>query len=63
MGERIFAAVVPPAELSPSLERLKAFLSEEQFARYKAPDQLVIVKSTPRSGDDSELRDRLRAQI
>lgn len=63
VGERIFAAVVPRPDLSPSLDRLRAFLAEKQVAPYKAPDQLVIVKSIPRGGDGSVLRDQLLAQI
>lgn len=63
IGERIFAAVVPRPELSPSLERLRKFLAEKRVAPYKTPDQLVIVKSIPRSGDGHVLRDQLLAQI
>ncbi len=63
IGERIFAAVVPRPELSPSLARLKQFLIEKRVAPYKTPDQLVIVKSIPRSGEGVILRDQILSQL
>jgi len=63
IGERIFAAVVPRPELSPSLKRLKHYLAGKRVAAYKTPDQLVIVKSIPREADGSVLRDQILAQI
>ncbi len=63
IGERIFAAVVPRPELSPSLLRLKQFLNEKRVAPYKSPDQLVIVKSIPRSGAGAVLRDQILSQL
>ncbi len=63
IGERIFAAVVPRPELSPSLTRLKQFLDEKRVASYKTPDQLVIVKSIPRSGAGAVLRDQILSQL
>ena len=63
IGERIFAAVVPKPELSPSLVRLKRFLAEKRVAPYKVPDQLVIVKSIPRNGDGTVLRNQILSQI
>lgn len=63
IGERIFAAVVPKPEVAPSLDRLKAFLSQKRVAPYKTPDQLVIVKSIPRSGQGAVQRDRILGHI
>ncbi|MHA1165857.1 MAG: AMP-binding protein [Alphaproteobacteria bacterium] len=63
IGERIFAAVVPRPERSPSLKRLKHYLSKKRVAAYKAPDQLVIVKSIPREADGTVLRDQILGQI
>jgi non-ribosomal peptide synthetase component E (peptide arylation enzyme) len=63
IGERIFAAVVPRPELSPSLVRLKQFLDAKRVAPYKTPDQLVIVKSIPRSGAGAVLRDQILSQL
>ncbi|MFQ5626697.1 MAG: AMP-binding protein [Methyloligellaceae bacterium] len=60
LGERIFAAVVPRPELSPSLSRLKQFLIEKRVAPYKTPDQLVIVKSIPRNGKGAVQREQIR---
>ena len=63
IGERIFAAVVPRPELSPSLKRLKRYLSSKRVAAYKAPDQLVIVKSIPREADGTVMRDQILDQL
>lgn len=63
IGERIFAAVVPRPELSPSLDRLKSFLVAKRVAPYKTPDQMVIVKSIPRSGEGVVLRDQILSQL
>jgi non-ribosomal peptide synthetase component E (peptide arylation enzyme) len=63
IGERIFAAVVPRPELSPSLLRLKQFLTDKRVAPYKTPDQLVIVKSIPRNGAGAVLRDQILSQL
>ncbi len=63
MGERIFAAVLPRPDQAPSLERLKAFLAERRVAPHKTPDQLVIVKTIPRSNDGTVLRDQILAQL
>jgi len=63
IGERIFAAVVPRPELSPSLQRLRHYLTTKRVAAYKAPDQLVIVKSIPRHADGTVLRDQILGQL
>jgi len=63
IGERIFAAVVPRPELSPSLSRLMQFLAEKRVAPYKTPDQLVIVKSIPRNREGAVQRDRILGHI
>jgi len=63
LGERIFAAVVPRPELSPSLSRLKQFLAEKKVAPYTTPDQLVIVKPIPRNGEGAVQRDQILGRI
>ncbi len=63
IGERIFAAVVPRPELSPSLKRLRRYLTNKRVAAYKAPDQLVIVKSIPREPNGAVLRDQILGQV
>ena len=63
IGERIFAAVVPKPDVAPSLDRLREFLSQKRVAPYKTPDQLVIVKSIPRSGQGAVQRDRILGNI
>lgn len=63
MGDRIFAAVVPRPDQSPSLKNLKLFLAGKGLAAYKAPDQLVIVKAIPRSEDGRVMRERILAQV
>ena len=63
IGERIFAAVVPRPERSPSLKRLRQYLISKRVAAYKAPDQLVIVKSIPREADGTVLRDQILGQL
>ncbi len=63
IGERIFAAVVPKPDIAPSLDRLREFLDQKRVAPYKTPDQLVIVKSIPRSGQGKVQRDQILAHI
>lgn len=63
IGERIFAAIVPRPELSPSLKRLKHYLSDKRVAAFKTPDQLVIVKSIPRAADGTVLRGQILNQV
>ncbi|MEM8744529.1 MAG: class I adenylate-forming enzyme family protein [Pseudomonadota bacterium] len=63
MGERIFAAVVPRPDQAPSLDKLKAFLAERRVAPHKTPDQLVIVKTIPRTTDGTVLREKILAQL
>lgn len=63
VGERIFAAVVPQPDLSPSLDRFKSYLEQKRVASYKVPDQLIIVRSIPRNSDGAVLRDQILAQI
>lgn len=63
IGERVFAAVVPQPDVSPSLDRLRDYLAHKRVAPYKIPDQLVIVRSIPRSKDGEVLRDQILTQI
>lgn len=63
VGDRIFAAVVPQPDLSPSLSRFRDYLAGKRVAPHKIPDQLVIVKSIPRSGDGLVKRDKILNQI
>lgn len=63
LGERIFAAVVPQPDLSPSLDRFKDYLAHKRVAPYKVPDQLIIVRSIPRNSDGAVLRDQILSQI
>lgn len=63
VGERIFAAVVPQPDLSPSLDRFKDYLAHKRVAPYKVPDQLIIVRSIPRNSDGAVLRDQILSQI
>ncbi len=63
IGERVFAAVVPRPDVAPSLDRLKQFLIQKRVAPYKTPDQLVIVKSIPRSGQGAVQRDQILEYI
>jgi len=63
IGDRIFAAVVPQPDLSPSLSRFRDYLASKQVAPHKVPDQLVIVKSIPRTGDGLVERDKIINQI
>ncbi len=63
MGERIFAAVVPRPDKTPSLADFKRFLTEKGIAPFKAPDQLVVVNSIPRDTAGSVLRGQILKQV
>ena len=63
MGERIFAAVVPRPDQTPSLTDFRRFLEAKGVAAYKNPDQLVIVNAIPREPDGSVLRAQILNQI
>jgi len=63
IGERIFAAVVPQPDLSPSLDRFRTYLAQKRVASYKVPDQLIIVRSIPRNSDGAVLRDQILSNI
>ena len=63
MGERIFAAVVPRPDHTPSLADFRRFLAGKGVAAYKAPDQLVIVNSIPRSTGGTVLRNQILDQV
>jgi acyl-CoA synthetase (AMP-forming)/AMP-acid ligase II len=49
LGERIRAVVVPRPGETLTLEELVAFLEECQVARFKLPEQLVLVEALPRN--------------
>lgn len=63
MGERIYAAVVPRPDQTPSLTDFKSFLLEKGIAAFKAPDQLVIVNTIPRDAAGHVLRANILSQI
>ena len=63
MGDRIFAAIVPRPDQTPSLANFRRFLEQKGVAPYKAPDQLVIVSAIPRDGDGRILRDQVLNQV
>ncbi len=52
LGERICACIVPVSnDEPPDLDGLKAFLDVKGLARYKVPEQLVLVDAMPIVGD------------
>jgi len=63
MGDRIYAAVIPKPDTSPSLADLKRFLAEKGVAPYKMPDQLIIVSAIPRTSDGAVQREQILQQI
>jgi acyl-CoA synthetase (AMP-forming)/AMP-acid ligase II len=52
-GERVCAVVERPADASPAddltLDEMVAYLAEQQLARFKTPEQLVVVDALPRN--------------
>ena len=52
-GERVCAVVERPAEAAPAddltLDEMVAYLADQQLARFKTPEQLVVVDALPRN--------------
>lgn len=47
LGEQACAIVVPRATAAPTLDELTAFLTEQGLARFKLPEQLLLVEELP----------------
>ena len=63
IGDRVIAAVVPrPGELV-AIEALNRFLEEQNVARYKFPDKILVVRRIPRDNDGQVLRDQILLQV
>lgn len=57
LGERVCACIVPAEGATvPELETLRSHLRAQGLAPYKAPEQLVILKSLPLVGDKIDRR-------
>jgi non-ribosomal peptide synthetase component E (peptide arylation enzyme) len=56
LGERVCACVVAAAGRAPDLERLRERLQQRGMARYKLPEQLVVLDALPVVGDKIDRR-------
>ncbi len=63
LGERLFAAIVPRPDHTPSIDAFVRHLGMREVAPYKIPDQLVVVKKIPRTADGAVLRDSIFDQV
>ena len=60
MGERIWVAAVPEAGETITLEEIVAFLLEQEVAKFKLPERLVLMEALPRNPMNKVLRWKLK---
>ena len=59
LGERLLAVAVADPDHTAELDSFKTFVLERGVAPYKAPEQLVLVDTIPRTPDGAVALDRL----
>ncbi len=62
-GERACAVVVPTALPAPDVADLAGFLDAHGVARFKAPEQVVVVDALPKNDAGKVLKHRIRATL
>ena len=62
-GERACAVIVPAAPPGPDVTTLRDFLADYGVAKFKAPEQVVIVESLPRNDAGKVLKHQIRAKL
>ncbi|WP_440958678.1 class I adenylate-forming enzyme family protein [Oceanicaulis sp. LC35] len=60
MGERIWVAAVPEAGETITLDEIIAFLLEQEVAKFKLPERLVLMEALPRNPMNKVLRWKLK---
>lgn len=63
MGQRIFAAVVPPPGAAPREREFREYLHNLEIAPFKIPEKLVAVTIIPRDAQGRVLRGQILDQI
>ncbi|HMN43635.1 MAG TPA: AMP-binding protein [Povalibacter sp.] len=62
-GERACAVIVPKQHPGPDVASLGAFLDEHRVAKFKIPEQVVLVESLPKNDAGKVLKHQLRATL
>ncbi len=62
-GERACAVIVPKQQPGPDVASLGAFLDERRVARFKIPEQVVLVEALPKNDAGKVLKHQLRATL
>jgi len=62
-GERACAAIVPAAEPGPDIVELREFLVHHGVAKFKAPEQVVLVDTLPKNDAGKVLKHKIKAEL
>ncbi|HME77141.1 MAG TPA: AMP-binding protein [Mycobacterium sp.] len=62
-GERACAAIVPNASRAPDVTGLREFLEDQGVAKFKAPEQVVILDALPKNDAGKVLKHQIRAEL
>jgi acyl-CoA synthetase (AMP-forming)/AMP-acid ligase II len=62
-GERACAVIVPTASSRPDVESIRDFLADCGVAKFKAPEQVVIVERLPKNDAGKVLKHQIRAEL
>jgi non-ribosomal peptide synthetase component E (peptide arylation enzyme) len=60
LGERACAFVVPAAGAEPTLEELCGYLQEQEIAKLRLPERLVLVDAMPMTATRKVIKGRLK---
>jgi cyclohexanecarboxylate-CoA ligase len=62
-GERACAAIVPAADSLPDTVALREFLTDRGVAKFKAPEQVVLVDALPKNDAGKVLKHQIKAEL
>ncbi len=62
-GERACAAIVPAADSLPDTVALREFLTDRGVAKFKAPEQVVLVDALPKNDAGKVLKHQIKALL
>ncbi|MCV7069314.1 AMP-binding protein, partial [Mycobacterium rufum] len=62
-GERACAVIVPTGDARPDVDTLAEFLSGRGVAKFKVPEQVVLVEALPRNDAGKVLKHRIRTDL
>ncbi|MBB2990875.1 acyl-CoA synthetase (AMP-forming)/AMP-acid ligase II [Mycolicibacterium iranicum] len=62
-GERACAAIVPAGDTAPAVTDLARYLADRGVAKFKAPEQIVLVEALPKNDAGKVLKHAIRADV